>query len=288
MKTYLDCFPCILKQALQAARMATDDSSKQKNILSKVMKLLIDTPHDITPPELSQKVHRLIREITGNTDPYFNIKRQNNEQALKLIHRLRNIIKDAKDPLETAIRLSIAGNLIDAGLGSTHFDIENEVETAIATKFDIFHFTQFKQDILNARTILYLGDNAGEIVFDRLLIEVLRTFTLADIVYVVRGYPILNDATMEDALFVGLNDLVRVVSNGSDAPGTILSQLSSEVASLFEKSDVIISKGQGNYETLNEATQNLYFLLRIKCPIIAKDISSNVGGYILANSQHLS
>jgi uncharacterized protein with ATP-grasp and redox domains len=284
MKTYLDCFPCMLKQALEAARVATPDTARQREILNRVMGLLMELRLDASPPEIARKTHRLIRELSGNPDPYKDQKHDYNERALALLPGLRAQVEQAEDPLELAVRFSIAGNVIDFGAMASGFDFDSEWKNADRAQFGVSDYEAFKADILKARSILYLGDNAGEIAFDRLLVEVLKQMSTAEITFVVRGDPVLNDATLEDARFVGMDRLVPVMDNGTDAPGTVLTEVRPEVRNLFEAADVIIAKGQGNYETLNDASGNIYFLFQIKCPVIGRSAGAEVGKYMLKGS----
>ncbi len=282
MKTYLECFPCMLNQALEAAKVAIPDTARQREILNRVMGLLMELKLDASPPEIARKSHRLVRELSGNPDPYKDQKCEYNTRALALLPRLRDQVEQAADPLDLAVRLAIAGNVIDFGAMASGFDFEREWKNAHTARFGVSDYEAFKADILKARSILYLGDNAGEIVFDRLLVEVLQQISKAEITFVVRGEPVLNDATIEDARFVGLDRLVPVVDNGNDAPGTVLSEVRPEVRRLFETADVIIAKGQGNYETLSDAPGNICFLFQVKCPVIGRSAGAEVGKYMLA------
>jgi uncharacterized protein with ATP-grasp and redox domains len=275
----------MLNQALEAARVATPDEAQQREILNKVMGLLMELRLEASPPEIARRSHRLVRELSANPDPYKDQKHEYNKRALALLPGLRSQVEQAQDPLELAVRLSIAGNVIDFGAMASGFDFDREWKNADRASFGISDYEAFKADVLKARSILYLGDNAGEIAFDRLLVEVLQRISGAEISFVVRGEPVLNDATLEDARFVGLDRLVPVLDNGNDAPGTVLSEVRPEVRTLFESSDIIIAKGQGNYETLNGAPGNIYFLFQIKCPVIARSAGAEVAKYMLkANS----
>jgi len=284
MKTYLECFPCMLNQALEAAKLATPDTARQREILNRVMGLLMELRLDASPPEIARKSHRLVRELSGNPDPYKDQKHEYNTRALALLPGLRDQVEQAEDPLHMAVRLAVAGNVIDFGALASGFDFDREWKNADKARFGVSDYEAFKGDILKARSILYLGDNAGEIVFDRLLVEVLQQISEADITFVVRGEPVLNDATLEDARFVGLDRLVPVRDNGNDAPGTVLPEVRPEVRTLLEGADVIIAKGQGNYETLNDAPGNIYFLFQIKCPVIGWSADAEVGEYMLKGS----
>ncbi len=281
MKTYLDCFPCMLKQTLEAARAATPEAALQREILNKVMGLLTQLRLDVTPPEIARKAHRLVRTISGNPDPYADKKHEYNARALALLPRLRTLVDRAADPLALAVRLSIAGNVIDFGAMASGFDFDREWKNADRARFAVLDYEAFREDLLKARSILYLGDNAGEIVFDRLLVECLQKISTADITFVVRGEPVLNDATLEDARFVDLDRLVPVIDNGNDAPGTVLAEARPEVRGLFESADLIIAKGQGNYETLSDTPGNIYFLFQVKCRIIGRATGAEVGSYML-------
>ncbi len=285
MKTYLDCFPCVLRQSLDAVRVATSDPAVQRRVLDEVMRLLTELELDVSPPEIAQKVHRVVRRVSGEEEPYAGIKRLYNERALRLIDALRPDVEGAPDPLERAARLAVAGNVIDFGAEGKAFDLERECRAVLEAEFARYDYADFRRDLLEARALLYLGDNAGEIAFDRLLVEEIRRLSRAEITFVVRGRPVLNDATLEDARFVGLDRLVRVIDNGSDAPATVLSEVRPEVRRLFETADVIIAKGQGNYETLNEEPADLYFLLKAKCPVLAAEAGVKVGEYLIARGR---
>jgi uncharacterized protein with ATP-grasp and redox domains len=281
MKTHLDCLPCMLNQALEAARVATPDTARQREILNRVMGLLMELRLDDSPPEIARRTHRLIRELSGNPDPYKTLKLDYNTRALALLPELRARVQQAEDPFELAVRLAIAGNVIDFGALASGFDLDREWRNADRARFGASDFEAFRADVVKARSILYLGDNAGEIVFDRLLVEVLQEISRAEIIFVVRGEPVLNDATLEDAQLVGLDRLVPVLDNGNDAPGTVLSEIRPEVRTLFASADVIIAKGQGNFETLSDGTGNIYFLFQVKCPVIGESAGAEVGEYML-------
>jgi uncharacterized protein with ATP-grasp and redox domains len=282
MRSYLDCIPCFLRQALEASRMATDDETIHEHVLRQV---LLDTQTlDMrqSPPAMGQRIHRLIRECTGDSDPYRRIKDKFNRVALDLYPKLKARVQESGNPVETAVRFAIAGNIIDCGVNS-HLDeayVLRTVEDALAEPL-IGELADLEDRISGARDALYLADNAGEIVLDRILIE---RMPLEKVTVAVRGSPVLNDATMDDARAAGLQDLVRVVDNGSDAPGTILEDCSGSFRQLFDDADLVIAKGQGNYETLSDVDRDIFFMLKVKCPVIAKDIGCPVGALVLRRS----
>jgi uncharacterized protein with ATP-grasp and redox domains len=237
-----------------------------------------------TPPAIGQQIHRLIRNLVDQDDPYHGIKKQFNELALKLYPELRKQILGSDARLETAVRLAIAGNIIDFGINSSidESELHKAVNESLTADFDSKHVQSFEDAVEQAQEILYLADNAGEIVFDRLLIEQLPC---EKITVVVKGKAVINDATMEDADFVGLTRIVEVIDNGSDAPGTILESCSRRFRDRFENADLLIAKGQGNYETLSDVDKNIFFILRAKCPVIAKDLNCKVGEMIFRKSK---
>ncbi|MDY6836958.1 MAG: ARMT1-like domain-containing protein [Thermodesulfobacteriota bacterium] len=276
MKTYLDCIPCFFKQALFAARKAVDDEEKIKAVLDRVGMLVSKIPLESSPPETGREVYRAVREITGVDDPFKSLKEENIDKALGLYPSLEEIVRKAKDPLETAVRLAIAGNVIDFG-ANPDFELEKDVQAVLHQDPAINHYQAFKDKLATARNILYVGDNAGETVFDKLLIETMgRPVTFA-----ARERPIINDATEEDATRSGLGEVATVISSGSDAPGTVLEGCSDHFRDLFREADLIISKGQGNYETLSTEKGPLFYLLKAKCPVIAKDIGVEVGDTVI-------
>jgi len=281
MKTYLDCFPCFINQALRAARLSTDDEKKIKMVLDEVGMMLKDIPLKNTPPESGRLIYRKISEITGNPDPYREIKRESTKKALLLYPSLKDQIERSRDRLLTAIRIAIAGNVIDFG-ASWNFDLENEIDEALAKAFAICDYGRFKDGLDEAREVLYIGDNAGECVFDRILIEEMKK----PVKYIVRDMPIINDAIYEDAVQAGIDKVATILSSGTDAPGTILNTCSSEFKELYDNSKFIISKGQGNYEALSSERRPIFFLLKTKCHVIANDIGVNEGDIILKGGKY--
>ncbi len=280
MQTYLDCIPCFMRQALEAARMATSDEQKREKVLREVAMLVSTLDMSDSPPLMGRKIHALVREITGTKDPYRDVKKRSNEMALRMYPALRRKIAKASRPFETALRLSIAGNIIDFGVPGKNGknDLEYTVDECLRADFvDVFP-EELQRNAKKAVDILYIADNAGEIIFDHLLIDQLP---VKKVTVAVKGAPIINDATMEDAERAGLTDMVEVIDNGSDAPGTVLDDCSDYFLDRFEAADLVIAKGQGNYETLSGIDKNIFFLLKAKCPVIAKDIGCEVGDMVL-------
>jgi len=284
MHIFLDCIPCFVRQALDAARLATDDKKIHEQVLREVLVLAKVLDMSQSPPVMGQKIHRLIRELVGTEDPYRDVKRRFNNTALKLYPKMRTHIIESKNTLETAIRLAIAGNIIDFGVNGElqESDLEKAINECLADGFSDMQLGPFEQALNDAEEILYIADNAGEIIFDRLLIEQLP---VGKVTVVVKGAPVINDATMKDAFVAGLHRIVEVIDNGSDGPGTILETCSRVFVDRFEKADLVIAKGQGNYETLSDIDKNIFFVLKAKCHVIARNLGCKIGEMILRKSK---
>ena len=230
---------------------------------------------DMPPPVYGQEFHRWLRHTTGVPDPYRAAKDRFNMMALAMLPDLAAEIERAPDPFTLAVRLAIAGNLIDMGVNGDIPEglVRQSLENALSEAFrgDI---EELRQEIARADSILYLADNAGEIVFDRLLIQQLP---LDRVTLVVRGGPVINDATLIDARVAGLHDIVNVTDNGSDAPGTILPDCSHDFRERFARADLVIAKGQGNFETLSETVGNMFFLFKVKCSVVSGQVDLPIG-----------
>jgi len=268
-----------MRQALEAMRFSTDDVSLQQRFMREIFLCAADLDFAQPPPSFAQKIHRRLREITDVKDPYLKVKQSFNRLALKMLPQIEHTIGEADDPFAMAVKFAIAGNIIDSGAKAalSESEVLETLNKTVAMPL-LGDTDSFKKAVNNATDILYLTDNAGEIVFDRLLINFLpkgRT------VLAVKGCPVINDALIADAEAAGLTKLIKVIENGSDAPGTILEDCSAEFIEIFKNADIIISKGQGNYETLSGRTENIFFLLKVKCPPIAADIGFPPGSHVL-------
>ncbi len=288
MRTYLECIPCFYRQALDAAQIAGADELIQKKIIDELSQLIPNFSLETAPPEMGREIYSLVGKISGVKDPFKEIKENSNKFALKLYPELKKEIENSEDRLLAAAKLSIIGNIIDYGAKNS-LNVAGEIDYLFKGNFIInnknnsttFKYNQFKEALNKVDTIIYLADNAGEVVFDRLLIEELVKELGKEVIYVVKGKPIINDALIEDAIFCGVNKVTKITSSGSDAPGTILKYCSPEFMKLYQDAELIISKGQGNYEALSEEDKSIFFLLRAKCPVIAEDVGCRVGDMVL-------
>ena len=278
MKTQLECVPCFARQVFDAVAEAVADPARREVLLRRLLREIAEADWSDSPPAIAQRLHRAIRRELGDPDPYLAVKDRMNRMALDLLPALRARLAAHPDPREAAVRVAIGGNLLDVGAKTqiAAEDLPAHLET-IWTQPLRGDLEGLFREAERARTILYLADNAGEIVFDKLLIEQLPA---EKITLFVRGSPVLNDATAADAEAAGLPELVPVLGNGSDAPGTILNDCSAEFRAWFDRADLIIAKGQGNYETLSEMDRNVYFLFTVKCPLVAGRVGESVGSLV--------
>ena len=285
MKVYLDCIPCIVRHALDAARRMTTDEAIHRRMLHEALLAAAEMDPSLSPPAMAQWVHRRLREQTGETDVYRESKDQFNRLALSLDPLFQSWVDTSDDPMEMAVRLAIAGNVIDFGVkdGLTEEEVRDAITDARTCEFD-GPVKQFSAAIHQAERILYLADNAGEIVLDLLL---LRQLPPGKVTVAVRGFPILNDALMADAKTAGIHKVAEVIENGSDAPGTILDDCNELFREHFDRADLVIAKGQGNYETLSEVDKEIFFLLKAKCPVVARDLGCPLGALVLKPSNTL-
>ena len=226
-------------------------------------------------------VYKAIYSTADIKDPFKTIKEKCTAQLMLRYDEFKNAIEQAKDPLYTALRYSCIGNAIDLG-ANPNFNIKNDLESMFSKDFDVCHYDKFKKSLKEASNILFIADNAGETVFDRLLIE---QFTIP-VKYVVRSRPIINDAVYQDAKNAGIDKVAAIMSSGCDAPGTILELCSDNFKKEFSDADMIISKGQGNYETLSDQCRSIFFILKIKCPVIARDIDIPCDSMVMIRKNH--
>ena len=281
MTVYLDCFPCFLRQSIIALRLGTRDELLQERILKNILPEIQIADISKPPAYTTTFIHRKIRQLLGK-DPFKELKCEYNKIALGLYPSLELMVSQSQDSLWTATRLAIAGNVIDFGI-YTSVDIEGAIRKAINHPLAVDEFDIFKNAISEADSILYLADNAGEIVFDKILIEILISMG-KKVTVVVKGSPVINDSTLEDALEAGLIGICEVIDNGSDAVGTILPWTSSTFQKQFENAELIISKGQGNFETVTGIQKNIFFLFQAKCDVVSKELNLLKGSMLLKKS----
>jgi len=265
MQTGNDCLVCFLRQTLATARRSTADPQEQWRLVGEVGAMLADFDPKISPPENAVHYYRLIAERTGVIDPYAQEKQESNAYALGLEQRTRELIAGEADPLLAAIQFAINANVLDYG---SQYLLDREAALASCKQpLVINHYPALRQQLAMKPTVLYLADNCGEIVFDKLLVELLLAKGCA-VTVAVRQSPIINDATLQDAQTCGLDRLCPVISNGADVPGTSLGSCSEAFLQHFVGADCIISKGMGNFECLSEVAAPIFFLFTVKCTTV--------------------
>ena len=269
-----------MTQTFNTARRATNDEETVRRIMNEIAAYVQELDLDQTPADASNRAYELTREITGVADPYALEKRQSNDFLLARLSRIREMCTSSDDPLKSSIRLSIMGNIIDYGIGHRH-DIEQSLATVLSDEFDIDDYEAFRKNISDGtHDILFLGDNAGEIVMDILFIEQLLNLGHR-VVYVVKSGPVINDSTREDAEYVGMDKLVKVIETGSDGIGVQWSAVSDEFIEEYNRADIVVSKGQGNFETMDSINDKpILFLLKAKCELVAKELDVRFGGIV--------
>lgn len=268
-----DCIPCILNMAVTSIRRLSLDNIRFRSLFSRILRIpsLRGESWDITSPEVIESVMKLIVEETGDPDPFRAIKADQNKRIIEIIPFLRKILSEASDPLYLAVKLAILGNTIDLMMGDRPTDIENFITERLRASLDRTAYLDFSEKLESCKSLVYLGDNAGEIVFDKLLIELITQRYDMDAVFIVRSVPTLNDATMDEAKNIGLDETIRVVENGIDGPcpGTLLDRCSAEVSKMVAGADMIIAKGGGNFDALEgekpEIRDKIAFMLLSKC-----------------------
>jgi damage-control phosphatase, subfamily I len=276
------CFARTFERLLEKEELTREE----KNIFTqKMVELYNQQCNDFSAPVLSRELHITLNQMTLKRDPYSEIKKKSNDYILQLYPELKQRIHNSDNPFNTALRLAIAGNIMDYAI-SEDFCIESTITSALNTGLTIDHSFELKNALSEADSVLYIGDNAGEIVFDKLFIE---NIMHPNLFYAVRGSPVSNDATMDDAKYVGIDIVVDVISNGYDAPSTIIGKCSEEFTKVFNKADVIISKGQGNLEGLLPLNdKRIFFLSMAKCDVIADFLKVPKNSSVVFNAAFLN
>jgi damage-control phosphatase, subfamily I len=282
MKTALECIPCFLNQVLVTARKMALSEERTEAVLREMLSFLHDQDWQLPPPVMARETQRLLRVLMESDDPYLEQKIGDTRRALALLPKLYAAIENSSSPFRTAVQFSLAGNAIDFGAANGwDASVGKTYDDALKRRINVREVSRLEVALLKARNVLFLTDNCGEIVFDRPLLDQMgaEKVTLA-----VRGKPVINDATLDDAERSGLTERFRVVSNGSDVPGTWLEDCSEEFQGLFESADLVLAKGQGNYESLSAVRRRVWFLFMVKCSFVAKQIGMPVGAYAICRN----
>ena len=283
MKISYECGPCFLRQAREAMDLSCDDDMLKIEIMNDIFDFLADNfSKDTNSNKTGSIMHNIIKSKTGCEDPYFKEKIESNEIAMKYLPVVKEIL-DENDSLENYVKIAIIGNILDFGAFTLDDDIDAIIKDSLNNDLAVKHINEFENSLKKHDRVLYLVDNTGEIVFDKLLMNKIKEYGI-DIVIAVKSEPILNDACMKEALEAGLDEVGEIVEIGAGTVGYVDSEISDEFREIFNSHEFIISKGMGNYEGLTEidlSDKDIYFLLCAKCNTIANDIGVNLRDMLL-------
>jgi len=279
VKTELACLPCFFGQISRTLHYAGVNGTRGRAIVRRAASLIEQASLDEVPARTTTLIHRLLRKETG-VDPYQQVKETYNRIALERLPALRRMAEETTDRLGGAVRIAIAGNVIDFGIYES-VDLDRSLEESFRLPLSESDYRAFARAVNASRRILYLCDNAGEIVFDRVLLETLRAMG-KEVHAAVKGSPVINDATLVDAAVAGLGECATIIDNGNDGVGTLLEACSPRFNHEYQSADLIISKGQANFETLVQTNdERIFFLFKVKCPVVAEFINRPNGDIVL-------
>jgi uncharacterized protein with ATP-grasp and redox domains len=287
VKTYLECVPCIIKQAISTLRISSCSGKTSRKVIAEVLKRLKNIDYNLSPAANSDIAYIVFREMTGIKDPYYDLKRKYNRLALDAYPELEKSVNASKDRLYMAAKAAIAGNIIDFGIDmkkAITLDLKNIIRDLPQMNLAVDDYDKFKELLKHSINILYISDNAGEIVFDKIFIKELVRLN-KKVVLTVKSDPIINDATMEDAEEVNFDGLARVIETGNNNIGINLDNSSSVFLEEFKKADLIVAKGQGNFETLDRVSADIFFLFKAKCESIARELGVEYLDIVFAESK---
>lgn len=288
MKTNAACISCLTRQAVEAAQQVCDNEADVERVIKRVLRETAEFDLSLSPPEMAQMIHRVLRQESECEDPYAEVKAQSAAMALSLAYRAKTRIAMADDPFEAALRFAIAGNIIDFGALPIS-DVKHApavLSQALAQPIDMQMVQQLETALNSARRLLILADNVGETFFDKLLIEQLPPHL--EVIYAVKASPVINDATEADTVDAGIAALAKVIDTGCDAPGTPLGQCSVSFKHYFDSADIVIAKGMANFETLHDAEREIYFLTQIKCAVLAQHTPFAQGEWVITTNHQLA
>lgn len=276
MEIFFDCLPCMLRQTLEASRLATDRLNLQKKIIEDSIEILSHYKDYKCSPDLCRAMHQAVKRYSCVEDPYIQIKNRDIVAAKRAYPILERFLQEKQNNLYWALKIAATGNIIDSAINN-NVNMEDCIEKELEKEFSVCDLEPFENRLKTSKSLLIIGDNAGETVFDRILAQDL---SFLDVTYAVRSEPIINDATVEVAYASGLGDCTNIISTGCNAPGAILEECSTEFLNIFNHADIIISKGQGNFEALSDERKQIFFLLKAKCPVISQKLGVDLNQYV--------
>jgi uncharacterized protein with ATP-grasp and redox domains len=276
-----DCLVCLFNQALKTTKLLNLDDETSAKILFEVAKILPNYSLNYTPPQIAKDTYKLIEEITNNPDPLSKAKEISIQEAKKFKPFLYEEIKNSDDKLLTALKIAVAGNVIDFG-AKKQFNLENILNEIFNTSFKIDDYLKLKEQLKIAKKVVIIGDNCGENIFDVILADVLKSLYNIELFYFVRGKPIINDVTIKEANESEMPKFATIIDTGVPTPGYDLKYANEKSKQIFNESDVVIAKGMGNFESLYQITnREVFYLFIVKCNVVASAINANEKDIIL-------
>jgi len=275
------CVTCIFSQSLRVCEKLQVDNKTTKKILDSVAGMIPEWSFDETPPQVAARVYPKIAKLLQTDDIYYDFKREATERAKAFIPFVEEMIDKHNDKFHASLKAAVAGNVIDLA-AMEQFDLQEEVEKVFDSPFEIDDSEELRNILQNSKNLLVVGDNAGEHLFDKVMMKCLKNlFPNLHIFYAVRGKPIINDITIDEAIEAGLDEVAEIVDSGVDTPGLDLNRASNKMMSVYKQADVVLAKGMGNYESLNGVSiRPTFFLLKVKCSVVAASLGRNVGDII--------
>ena len=281
MKIQDACVSCIVNQSAKVADAINADEKLQTQLISTVEEMSKSFSFSQTPPQIAAYVYEKMAFIAGKSDLYDEVKEHSTQKARSFVPLLREKLIKSDNVLLTATKIAVAGNVIDLA-AEVAFDLGDELSKIFDTKFAHDDFAEFQRSLEKAATVLVIGDNVGEHIFDYLFIETLqKLYPNAVFSYMVRGVPIINDVTMKEAKEAGFDKLCNLVDSGVNTPGFDYARANDAAKTLYDNADVVISKGMGNFESLSPTHRtNVCFLLKVKCSVVAGVLGKEVGDIV--------
>lgn len=289
MKSYPECIACLFNQTLQAQQTFTLSDGETREVMNTLGSSLRTFEEGISPPVIATVIQHELERLLDREDPYRDIKNESTNRILEHLDEVRHVIRSSSDPLRSAALLAIGGNAIDYGVFGNAVDVEKVIRDALGTMESTEEAThslayeEYKEHLSRSSRLLYILDNAGEVVFDRLLIETMKQmYSSLNITVAVRNRPILNDVTLSDAHFAGIDQVAdALVVSACDSAGAVIGQAGPAMQRAYQEADIIVAKGQGNYEAMSDEKGPVYFFLKVKCPAVSRETGEPVGTYLL-------
>jgi len=283
-----ECLVCLFNQSLRVARAIGCDDGCSEELLHVAAQDIASFSLDQTPPEAAAILYPHLSQVVGKEDLYEAKKIESTNEALKYLDFIYEKIDEAPCKIEAALRAAVAGNVIDFAT-EVSFDIKDEIAQIFDTPFAIDEKKDLIECLDTAKSFVLIGDNVGEHVFDKVLLEVIEEY-YPDMqkYYIVRGKPIINDVTAQDAAAIEMDALAEIVDSGIDTPGFLLSRANEQTQRLIEKADLVLAKGMGNFECMDAlGDERLFHLFKVKCSVVSNRVGADIGSLVCIRNDHI-